>query len=73
MKTHNLFCYPRYVWITYGWYHDNWWTSAVNNHPIRCSEDELVMLLRLSISIETDPVPDDFDASTDVQMVLTQF
>ena len=43
----------------------------MNNHPIRCSEDELVMLLRLSISIETDPVPDDFDASTDVQMVLT--
>ena len=69
IKTHKMFGYPHYVWISYGWYHDEWWKSTVNMIPIRCSEAELAELLRLSITIETDPVPDSPDTSTDVQLV----
>ena len=69
MKTHNIVGFPRYVWITYAWYRDEWWTSAVNDEPIRCSEDELVQLLRLSLAIEIVPVPDDPNAVTDVNLV----
>lgn len=69
MKAHGIGGYPQYVWITYAWYQDQWWTSAVNNDPIRCSEDELVQLLRLSLAIEIVPVPDDLDAQTDVGLV----
>ena len=72
MKAHGIGGYPQYVWITYAWYQEEWWTSAVNNDPIRCSEDELVQLLRLSIGIEIIPVPDDPSAQTDVGLVKNQ-
>jgi hypothetical protein len=61
--------YPRYVWITYAWYQDLWWTSAVNNEPIQCSEDDLVEQLRLSIAIEIIPIPDDPNTQTSVGLV----
>ena len=57
------------MWITYAWYREEWWTSAINDEPIRCSEDELVQLLRLSIAIEIVPVSDNPDANTDVGLV----
>lgn len=38
----------------------------MNNDQIRCNEDELIQLLRLSIAIEIVPVPDDLNAETDV-------
>lgn len=69
LRSHGISGYPRYVWITYAWYQDQWWTSGVNNEPIRCSEDELVQLLRLSLAIEIVPVPDDPSAQTDVGLV----
>lgn len=71
MRTHGIGGYPQYVWITYAWYQDEWWTSAVNNDPIMCSEDELVQLLRFSVGIETIPVSDNPNAQTDVGLVRT--
>lgn len=70
-KAHNIAGYPRYVWITYAWYQEGWWTSAVNDcdDPIRCSEDELVQLLRLSLAIQIVPVSDNPSAQTDVGLV----
>ena len=69
MKTHNLVSYPRYVWITFAWYQDEWWTSVANNDPIRCNDDELAVLLRQSLAIETVPVPDDPNARTEEGLV----
>ncbi len=69
MKAHGIRGYPRYVWLTYAWYQEGWWTSAVNDDPIKCSEDELVQILRLSIGIETIPVPDNPNTQTDVGLV----
>ena len=69
MRTHGLSGYPRYVWITYAWYQDQWWTSAVNGDPIRCSDDELSQLLVQSLAIEVLPVADDPDDKTKVGVV----
>ena len=69
MRAHNLAGYPRYVWITYAWYQDEWWTSAVNNEPIECSDDELAQLLRQSLAIEVIPVPENPAAETNVGVV----
>ena len=69
IRTHNLAGLPKYVWITYAWYQDRWWTSAVNDDPIRCDESEIVQLLRRSLAIEVVPVSDDPDQATDVGLV----
>lgn len=73
MKVHNIVGYPRYVWITYAWYQEGWWTSAVNDDPIGCSEDELVQLLRLSLSVQIVPVSDNLNAQTDVGLVRNSY
>lgn len=70
MRTYKLVGYPRYVWITYAWYEDKWWTSDVHNDPIDCDENELAQMLRQSLSVEVVPVPDDYDAETDVGVVI---
>ena len=67
--THNLIGFPRYVWITYAWYQDQWWTSVVNVEPKRCEDREIVQLLRLSLAIEAMPTPDNFRAENDVALV----
>lgn len=41
----------------------------MNDDPIMCSEDDLVQLLRLSLTIENVPVSDDPKAQTDVGLV----
>ena len=70
MKTRNIVGYPRYVWITYAWYQEEWWMSAVSDDlQIRCSEDELVQQLRLSLAVQIVPVPDNPNAQTDVGLV----
>lgn len=70
MRTYNLVGYPRYVWITYAWYEDKWWTSEVDNEPINCDDDELAQMLRQSLSVEVLPVPDDPHAETNVGVVI---
>ena len=70
MRTDKLVGYPRYVWITYAWYEDEWWTSDENSEPIDCDENELAQMLRQSLAVEVVPVPDDRDAETDVGVVI---
>ena len=41
----------------------------MNDDPIRCNEDELVQLLRLSLAIGIVPIPDDPNGQTDVGLV----
>ena len=40
-QQHN-YTYPRYAWIVYGWYPDNWWVSS---EPDECSSDDLKIFL----------------------------
>ena len=57
------------MWITYAWYQEQWWTSAVNDEAIRCDDEELTQLLMFSIAMEILPIPDDPNADTDVGLV----
>ncbi len=40
--------YPKYVWLTYGWYQDRWWTEEVNPEPINCTDHQLAEVLHRS-------------------------
>ena len=73
MMTHNLVGFPHYVWITYAWYQDQWWTSAVNIEPTRCEDREIVQLLRLSLAIEAMPTRDNIHAENDVALVSMEY
>ena len=32
---------PQYVWITYSWYPERWWTQAVTKNNVGCTDEEL--------------------------------
>ena len=32
---------PQYVWATYSWYRERWWTQEVTNTTISCTDEEL--------------------------------
>ena len=58
--------YPRYAWIIYSWYAENWWTKDVAGTVIdmSCSDDELTNFLEKArpILIQQLPVADDENA-----------
>ena len=58
--------YPRYVWITFGWYPDSWWTQAVSTVYVPCTDEELeaFILNARMIQIRQYPTPNDIDETT---------
>ena len=56
--------YPRYTWIIYSWYAENWWTQDVAGNNVSCSDDELTNFLEKArpILIQQLPVADDENA-----------
>ena len=63
------FTYPRYAWVTNGWYQNNWWTEEVNQEQIDCSDDELAEFLHRSLVLKMLPEHNDSNAPTDVRLV----
>ena len=63
------FTYPRYAWVTNGWYQSSWWTEEVTPCSGECSDDELAEILHRSLVLEQFPEHSDPNASTDVAMV----
>lgn len=61
---------PGYVWITLGWYRDNWWTRAVSQDELpQCTDDLLEPLLYQSIGIQQSNSAEDNNTPTDVNLV----
>ena len=60
--------YPEYVWMSYGWYTQNWWLDVEDTN---CTVDELQMAIRRSLAIHHFPIPtsDEEDAPSDVGYV----
>ena len=52
MKARDLLHYSGYVWITHGWYMNNWW----ENGTTECSEQQLKASLNGSIGVSHYPV-----------------
>ena len=57
---------PRYVWISHGWYSNQWWTQAVANDAINCSDTQLEAFLAKSRTLAVNhlPAPTDSNAET---------
>ena len=47
--------YPGYIWITLGWYQDDWWRGGVaSDDSIRCTSEDLEPFIRRTLSIQID-------------------
>lgn len=58
--------YPGYVWITLGWYRDDWWTEA--DDQIMCSNSDIEPFIRNTFSIQIGN--GSFDASADTNVAI---
>lgn len=62
--------YPRYVWITYGWYNDNWHRAqsstddALEDVSGQCTEQQLSKAVNGAIIIQHYPTASDENAPT---------
>lgn len=61
--------YPEYVWMSYGWYTEEWWLEAQKDTD--CSVFELQVAIQRSLSIHHFPLPtkSEENAPTDVGYV----
>ena len=61
---------PGYVWITLGWYRDQWWTEDVSQDIIPgCDDATLEPLIDQTIGIQQTNSAPDKQAPTDVILV----
>lgn len=65
------FYFPGYVWITLGWYSDQWWTAEVANDPLTDCRDEQLeeLFLPQTLGILQANSASDEKAQTDVMLV----
>lgn len=62
---------PEYVWITLGWYRDQWWSEEISQDTLpNCTDSILEPLLSRTIGIQEANSPSDRDAPTDVYLVI---
>lgn len=64
------FHYRSYVWITLGWYREQWWKAEVaQDSQVNCTDAELEQLLERTIAIQQFPVAENRTVPTDVSLV----
>ena len=64
------YTYPRYAWITYHWYPREWWTDQVTgNVQVNCTEKELQEFLDRVITLQSYPIEENENATTDEETV----
>ena len=64
--------YPQYVWITHGWYPEQWWNISqeiYGNQSQTCSSEEVAEFLNGVIAIQSFPTADDRYVQTKSGMV----
>ena len=64
--------YPQYVWITHGWYPEQWWNISqeiYGNQSRTCSSEEVAEFLSGVIAIQPFPTADDRYVQTKSGMV----
>ena len=58
-------CHPGYVWITQGWYSDQWWMEGDMN----CTGEDLESFLEGAIAISHFPTASNESEATDIGIV----
>ena len=69
---HKGLSYPQYVWITHGWYPEQWWNISqeiYGNQTDTCSSEEVAAFLNGVIAIQPFPTADDRYVQTKSGMV----
>ena len=61
--------YPRFVWMSYGWYTEGWWEDELEN--VDCTPEQMRMAIYRSLSFHHFPIPNE-KALTDVKYVRKQ-
>lgn len=66
-KSSPEFKYERYVWITLGWYGEEWWT--LTNNTANCTNQDVEQFLPNTIAVLQANMARNDSATTDVQLV----
>jgi len=67
--------HPGFVWMSYGWYSEDWWKEMDDNGFVSntddCTRDEIEQAIDRSLSFHHFPIPteDENDSPTDVNYV----
>ena len=61
--------YPRYTFITYGWYHPGWWLF----NDTTCSTQEIKSVLDYSLAVTQYPDTTNKTALTDEDIVSKEY
>ncbi|XP_064390848.1 gamma-aminobutyric acid type B receptor subunit 2-like [Halichondria panicea] len=66
---------PNYVWMTYGWYEENWWKAKVNPEqvPADCTDSHLAEFLHGSMVLQLVPTLNDSNSMTDTGLTPQEF
>lgn len=65
------FRYEQYVWITLGWYGEEWWT--LSNDSVNCTDQDVEQFLPNTIALFHANTADNESAPTDVLLVRTLY
>lgn len=63
--------YDKYVWITLGWYRDNWWKVERTTDKVitNCTDEDVEQFLIRSVGIVQANEAENVNGETDVQLV----
>lgn len=64
----NNMIHPRYTYLTYGWYEEQWWVPQGND--VTCSEEEMVSVVEHILSVTQYPDADNTSEATDILGVV---
>ncbi|XP_064390840.1 gamma-aminobutyric acid type B receptor subunit 2-like [Halichondria panicea] len=67
------YTYPKYAWLTYGWYQDRWWTEEVYPELTNCTDNQLAEFLHRSIALQLLPNLNELNATTDTGLTPRDF
>ena len=63
------FRYPKYMFITYGWYVDKWWEGPPTIREYDCSAEERASLLPYTLAPLAPEFPDGMDTRAEPNIV----
>ena len=51
------FLYPKYMFITFGWYPNQWWEMPTNTSQYNCTADQIAEVLRYTLAPAIQEIP----------------